>query len=94
MLGIAAFYVAAFAAVRDCRSYFADAGIFAFAALGAALLHAIWLIVTLDPDRPGELPDALSRQLDDRMDRLRRARRRRDHQVLKAARLLLLSGGR
>ena len=30
----------------------ADAGTLAFAALGAALLHATWLIVTLDPDDP------------------------------------------
>ena len=30
----------------------AGAGTLAFAALGAALLHAIWMIVTLDPDDP------------------------------------------
>ena len=29
---------------------FADAGIFAFAGLAAGVLHAAWLIVTLDPD--------------------------------------------
>ena len=50
-VGITAFYVAAFA-LMGMAYVFADAGIFAFAALGAGLLHAIWLIVTLDPDDP------------------------------------------
>ncbi len=50
-LGITAFYVAAF--VLFALSYVvADAGIFAFAALGAGLLHAIYLIVTLNPGDP------------------------------------------
>ena len=48
---IAAFYVAAFV-LFGFAFVLADAGIFAFAALGAGLLHAIWLIVTLDPDDP------------------------------------------
>ena len=50
-LGITAFYVAAFV-LFGFAFVLADAGIFAFAALGAALLHAVWLIVTLDPDNP------------------------------------------
>ena len=50
-LGITAFYVAAFV-LFGFAFVLADAGVFAFAALGAALLHAIWLIVTLDPDDP------------------------------------------
>ena len=50
----------------------ADAGLFAFAGLGAGLLHAVWLVATLDPDDPAELPGALSRQPHDRLDRLRR----------------------
>ena len=45
---IAAFYVAAFV-LFGLAYVFADAGIFAFAALGGGLIHAIWLIVTLDP---------------------------------------------
>jgi 4-hydroxybenzoate polyprenyltransferase len=45
---IAAFYVAAFG-LFGVAYVFADAGIFAFAALGAGLIHAIFLIVTLDP---------------------------------------------
>ena len=48
---IAAFYIAAFV-LFGFAFVLADAGIFAFAALGAGLLHAIWLIVTLDPDDP------------------------------------------
>ena len=50
-LGITAFYVAAFV-LFGFAFVLADAGIFAFAGLGAGLLHAIWLIVTLDPDDP------------------------------------------
>ncbi len=49
--GIAAFYVAAFV-LFGVAFVFADAGIFAFAALGAGLLHAAYLIATLDPDDP------------------------------------------
>ncbi len=49
--GIAAFYVAAFV-LFGISFVLADAGIFAFAGLGAGLLHAIWLIVTLEPDDP------------------------------------------
>ena len=60
----------------------ADAGLFAFAGLGAGLLHAIWLIVTLDPDDPRELPGALPRQQHDGLDRLRRPGRRCAAQVL------------
>ena len=50
-VGIAAFYVAAFV-LFGFAFVLADAGLFAFAALGAALLHAAWLIATLDPDDP------------------------------------------
>lgn len=50
-LAITAFYVAAFV-LFGLACVLADAGIFAFAALGAALLHTMWLIVTLDPDDP------------------------------------------
>ena len=50
-LGIAAFYVAAFLPF-GISFVLADAGVFAFVGLGAAFLHAIWLIVTLDPDSP------------------------------------------
>ncbi len=55
--GIAAFYVAAFV-LFGLAFALADAGLFAFAALGAALLHAMWLIVTLVPDDP---PNCLAR---------------------------------
>ncbi len=55
--GIAAFYVAAFVLIGFAFAL-ADAGLFAFAALGAALLHAMWLIVTLVPDDP---PNCLAR---------------------------------
>ena len=50
-VGITAFYVAAFVLFGFAFAL-ADAGAVAFAALGAALLHAMWLIVTLDPDDP------------------------------------------
>jgi 4-hydroxybenzoate polyprenyltransferase len=50
-IGIAAFYVAAFV-LFGLAFALADAGPLAFAALGAALLHAVWMIVTLDPDDP------------------------------------------
>ncbi len=49
--GIAAFYVAAFV-LFGLALVIADAGIFAFAALGAGLLHAVYLIATLNPDDP------------------------------------------
>ncbi len=49
--GIAAFYVAAFV-LFGIAFVLADAGTFAFAGLGAGLLHAVWLIVTLDPEDP------------------------------------------
>jgi 4-hydroxybenzoate polyprenyltransferase len=49
--GIAAFYAAAFV-LFGLSFVLADAGIFAFAALGAGLLHAAWLIATLDPNDP------------------------------------------
>jgi 4-hydroxybenzoate polyprenyltransferase len=49
--GIALFYVAAFV-LFGVSCVLADAGIFAFAGLGAGLLHAAFLIVTLDPDDP------------------------------------------
>jgi 4-hydroxybenzoate polyprenyltransferase len=49
--GIAAFYMAAFVLFGFAFAL-ADAGFLAFAALGAAALHATWLIVTLDPDDP------------------------------------------
>jgi 4-hydroxybenzoate polyprenyltransferase len=51
-VGITAFYVAAFVLFGFAFAV-ADAGIFAFAGLGCGLLHATWLIVTLDPDDPG-----------------------------------------
>ena len=41
--GITAFYVAAFA-LMGLAIVVADAGILAFAALGAGLLHAVWLM--------------------------------------------------
>jgi 4-hydroxybenzoate polyprenyltransferase len=47
--GIAAFYVAAFV-LMGLAFVFADAGVLAFAGLGAALLHATWLVVSLEPD--------------------------------------------
>ncbi|HWT31659.1 MAG TPA: UbiA family prenyltransferase, partial [Propylenella sp.] len=50
--GIAFFYVAAFG-LMALAFVLADAGIFAFAGLGAGLLHCIWLIVTLDPEDSG-----------------------------------------
>jgi 4-hydroxybenzoate polyprenyltransferase len=50
-LAITGFYVAAFV-LFGFAFVLADAGLFAFAALGAGFLHAIWLIVTLDPDDP------------------------------------------
>jgi 4-hydroxybenzoate polyprenyltransferase len=50
-LGITAFYVAAFT-LFGLAFVLADAGLFAFAALGLGLLHVVWLIVTLDPDSP------------------------------------------
>jgi 4-hydroxybenzoate polyprenyltransferase len=49
--GITAFYVAAFVLLA-LAFVLAGAGLFAFAALGAGLLHATWLIVTLEPDDP------------------------------------------
>lgn len=49
--GIMAFYVAAFALLAFAFAL-AGAGILAFAGLGFGLLHAIWLIVTLEPDDP------------------------------------------
>jgi 4-hydroxybenzoate polyprenyltransferase len=49
--GIAAFYVAAFVLFGIAFTV-AGAGTFAFAGLGAGLLHATWLIVTLEPDHP------------------------------------------
>ncbi|MGH6923409.1 MAG: 4-hydroxybenzoate octaprenyltransferase [Propylenella sp.] len=51
LAGIAAFYAAAFVLFGFAFAL-ADAGVIAFAALGGALLHATWLIVTLDPDDP------------------------------------------
>ncbi len=50
-LGIAAFYIAAFALI-GLACVLADAGLFAFAALGCALIHVIWMVVTLDPGDP------------------------------------------
>jgi 4-hydroxybenzoate polyprenyltransferase len=49
--GIAAFYVAAFV-LFGMALVSADAGIFAFAGLGAGLLHAISLVATLEPGDP------------------------------------------
>jgi len=51
LVGITCFYVAAFV-LMGLAFVLADAGIFAFAGLGAGLLHATWLIATLDPDDP------------------------------------------
>jgi 4-hydroxybenzoate polyprenyltransferase len=50
-VGIAAFYVAAFVLFGFAFAL-AGAGVLAYAALGAALLHAVWMIVTLAPDDP------------------------------------------
>jgi len=50
-VGITAFYVAAFV-LFGLAFALADAGPLAFAALGAALLHAAWMIVTLEPGDP------------------------------------------
>ncbi len=50
-IGIAAFYVAAFVLFGFALAL-ADAELFAFSALGAALLHVAWMVVTLDPDDP------------------------------------------
>ena len=50
-LGIVAFYVAAFV-LFGIAFVLADAGVFAFAGLGAAFVHAMGLIATLDPDSP------------------------------------------
>jgi 4-hydroxybenzoate polyprenyltransferase len=50
-LGITAFYVAAFV-LMGAAFVLADAGVFAFAGLGAGLIHALGLIVTLEPDDP------------------------------------------
>jgi 4-hydroxybenzoate polyprenyltransferase len=49
--GITAFYVAAFV-LFGLSFVLADAGIFAFAGLGAGLLHVAYLVATLDPDSP------------------------------------------
>jgi len=48
---IAVFYLGAFVLLA-LAFILADAGIFAFAGLGGAMLHAIWLIVSLNPDDP------------------------------------------
>ena len=48
---VTAFYLAAFV-LFGLAFVLADAGLFAFAGLGVGLLHAIWLIVTLNPDDP------------------------------------------
>jgi 4-hydroxybenzoate polyprenyltransferase len=50
-LGITACYVAAFV-LFGIALVLADAHTFAYAGLGAGLLHAIWLVVTLEPDDP------------------------------------------
>jgi 4-hydroxybenzoate polyprenyltransferase len=47
--GIAAFYAAAFS-LMALACVLSDAGLFAFAGLGAALLQATWIVITLDPD--------------------------------------------
>ena len=49
--GIAAFYVAAFVLI-GFAGVLADAGLLAFAGVGAALLHATWLVITLEPGEP------------------------------------------
>ena len=89
--GITAFYVAAFV-LFGFAFVLADAGIFAFAGLGAGLLHAIWLIVTLDPDDPRNCLQRFPRQQHDGLDRFRRPGRRRCPEVLASA--ARLSGGR
>ena len=48
---IAVFYLGAFV-LFALAFILADAGIFAFAGLGGAMLHTIWLIVSLNPDDP------------------------------------------
>lgn len=50
-LAIAGFYAVAFA-LLGLAFMIADAGIFAFAGLGAAMLHVVWMLVSLDPDDP------------------------------------------
>jgi 4-hydroxybenzoate polyprenyltransferase len=52
LVGIAGFYVAGFV-LFAIAFVLAGAGLFAFAGLGAGLLHAAWLIATLDPRDPG-----------------------------------------
>lgn len=54
---IALFYLAAFV-LLGAADVFADAGIFAFAGLGGALIHSLFLIVTLDP---GDTENCLKR---------------------------------
>jgi 4-hydroxybenzoate polyprenyltransferase len=51
LVGITGFYVAGFV-LLGTAFVFAGAGLFAFAGLGAGLLHAAWLIATLDPQDP------------------------------------------
>jgi 4-hydroxybenzoate polyprenyltransferase len=46
---IAGFYVGAFI-LMALACVLADAGLFAFAGLGAGLLHATWLVATLEPE--------------------------------------------
>jgi 4-hydroxybenzoate polyprenyltransferase len=50
-LAISGFYLGAFI-LLGLAGVLADAGIFAFIGLGAAMLHAIWLIASLRPDDP------------------------------------------
>jgi 4-hydroxybenzoate polyprenyltransferase len=50
-LAISGFYLGAFI-LLGLAGVLADAGIFAFIGLGAAMLHAIWLIVSLRSDDP------------------------------------------
>jgi 4-hydroxybenzoate polyprenyltransferase len=50
-VAVTAFFVAAFA-LMGFAFVLSDAGLFAFAGLGAGLMHAIWLVATLDPDDP------------------------------------------
>jgi 4-hydroxybenzoate polyprenyltransferase len=50
-VGTAAFYVAGFVLFGFAFAL-ADAGVFAFAALGIALMHSIWLVATLVPGDP------------------------------------------
>ncbi len=79
--GIAAFYAAAFV-LFGLSFVLADAGIFAFAALGAGLLHAAWLIATLDPNDPQNCLKRFPREQHDGLDRLRRACGRRGASIL------------